>query len=105
MKTIPLLLLLLSFFSFADKEEILEQGQELHNQSCLNCHIAQHDKAFYTREDRKMKDFSNLKGQVSRCISAFSLDWFPEEESSVRFYLNHNFYYFSASPTITPTIK
>lgn len=104
MKTITLFLLLLSVFSFAtvdNQQKILEQGQELHSESCIACHIATHDKEFYTRKDRKMTSASALKGQVSRCISAFNLDWFPEEEDSVRFYLNHNFYKFSATPTIT----
>jgi hypothetical protein len=105
-KTLPLLLL--SFFLFADQKEILEQGLELHTESCLVCHIAPHDKTFYTKKNRKMTNASELKGQVSRCIGAFNLDWFPEEEDSVRFYLNHSFYKFPTTTIIkdsTVTLK
>ena len=103
MKTLFITLLFLSSFSFATQtqEDILEQGQELHDESCLACHIAPHNKGFYSRENRKVTNISALKGQVSRCISALNLDWFPEEENSVRFYLNHNFYNFLVTPTIT----
>jgi hypothetical protein len=91
-KTFPLLLL--SSFLFADQKDILKQGLELHTESCLACHIVPHDEAFYTRKDRKITNTSELKGQVSRCSGAFNLGWFPEEENSVRFYLNHSFYKF-----------
>ena len=71
-----------------------EEGMELHQQSCINCHIVYHDDAFYTREDRKIKTLAKLGGQVSRCVSTLELGWFPDEEQSVLEHINAQYYKF-----------
>lgn len=88
MKTILLTIVLLPTIIFAD------EGKELHEESCVACHIVQHDDAFYTRENRKMDSLPKLSGQVSRCVQAFSVGWFPDEEKSVVDYLNKHYYKF-----------
>jgi hypothetical protein len=42
-----------------------------------------HDDDFYTRKDSKITTLPKLTGRVSKCVQAFSLDWFPDEEKSV----------------------
>lgn len=69
--------------------------QDLHDQSCLACHFATHDKAFYTREERKMKTYAKLEAQVSRCVANFNIEWFPDEQHSVVNYLNKRYYHFN----------
>jgi len=81
----------LLFFSFS---VFANEGHDLHKESCLECHTAPHNKDFYTRDDRKVKDLSQLSGQVSRCTGFFRVGWFPEEEKSVVDYLNENYYKF-----------
>ncbi len=71
-----------------------EEGTSLHNESCVACHIVHHDDAFYTRENRKITTHNALTGQVSRCVQAFSVGWFPDEEKSVVDYLNKQYYKF-----------
>ena len=70
------------------------EGKELHEESCVACHIVHHDDAFYTRKDRKVASLSKLGGQVSRCNQAFSGGWFPDEEELVVNYLNTQYYKF-----------
>lgn len=67
-------------------------GMDLHEESCVECHIVNHDQDFYENKDRKMDEYSKLKRQVSMCMTNFNLDWFPEEERSVLKYLNDTFY-------------
>lgn len=71
-----------------------EVGGALHDESCLACHIFEHDADFYTRETRKITNLLSLAGQVSRCSQAFSVGWFPDEEKSVVDYLNQQYYIF-----------
>ena len=65
-----------------------EEGKELHDDSCLACHVVEHDDAFYQREESRLKNFADLRRQVSMCMTAFNVDWFPEEESAVVDFLN-----------------
>ncbi len=89
MKTLLLATTLLtSALAFAD-----EDGKELHDESCLACHIATHDEAFYTRDNSKMGTLFDLRRQVSMCASNFELGWFPEEEKAVLDYLNNQYYH------------
>ncbi|VVM18049.1 Ribosome small subunit-stimulated GTPase EngC [uncultured Gammaproteobacteria bacterium] len=53
-----------------------------------------HDDDFYTRKDSKITTLPKLTGRVSKCVQAFSLDWFPDEEKSVVKYLNKKYYQF-----------
>ena len=90
MKTLLLTTALLaSSLAFAN-----EEGKELHEESCVACHIVTHDDAFYTRDNSKMGKFSDLSRQVSMCASNFNLGWFPDEEKAVLDYLNKKYYKF-----------
>jgi hypothetical protein len=71
-----------------------EEGEELHTETCVTCHIATHDEKFYTRKNSKMHNHFDLRSQVSNCISAFDVDWFPDEEASVVEFLNTQYYKF-----------
>jgi hypothetical protein len=82
--------LLANTIAFAD----IEEGEELHTETCVTCHIATHDEKFYTRENSKMHNHFDLRSQVSNCISAFDVDLFPDEEASVVEFLNTQYYKF-----------
>lgn len=71
-----------------------EEGKELHDESCVACHLVTHDDAFYTRDHSKMNTLFDLRRQVSMCVSNFELGWFPEEEKAVLDYLNSKYYKF-----------
>ncbi len=88
---IPLLAvtLLVSNFAIAN-----EEGKELHEESCVACHMVTHDDSFYTRDSSKMATLSDLSRQVSMCTSNFNLGWFPDEEKAVLDYLNTKYYKF-----------
>lgn len=92
---LSLLLMALSVNIFANAQlKDHTEGKELHDESCLSCHMVAHNKDFYTRKNHKMTDLFSLKSQVSRCSQAFQTGWFPEEEQAVLAYLNHEFYKF-----------
>ncbi len=90
-KLIPAILfaLLLPGSTLADPEN----GQELHDAECLRCHGTD----VYTREERKLGTFFDLKRQVSMCITmtGAGADWFPEDQDDVIEYMNKAFYHFT----------
>ncbi|CAC9575316.1 hypothetical protein BPUTSESOX_1760 [uncultured Gammaproteobacteria bacterium] len=95
MKKLLLIITLLSTTAFANEgKAIHNKGKELHNESCIACHMITHDDDFYTRKNRKMDTLPKLTGQVSKCVQAFSIGWFPDEEKSVVEYLNKKYYQF-----------
>ncbi len=71
-----------------------EEGKELHEESCIACHTIKHDNDFYTRDNSRLHNHFDLRRQVSNCVSAFNIDWFPDEETSVVDYLNNEYYKF-----------
>ena len=79
--------LLASTLAFAN-----EEGQELHEESCVVCHVVTHDDAFYTRDHSKMGTHFDLRRQVSMCASNLGVGWFPDEEKAVLDYLNDKYY-------------
>jgi len=81
--------LALSNIAFAN-----EEGKDMHDESCVACHIIEHDDAFYTRDNSRMIDHLSLRRQVSVCASNFGVGWFPDEEKSVVDYLNSKYYKF-----------
>lgn len=86
------IILILSAFSFALL--LANEGQELHQESCLSCHIIKHDKKFYSsRVNKKIKTLASLKTQVKRCSSSQGAGWFPEEETAVAKWLNDSYYH------------
>jgi hypothetical protein len=80
-------MLALSPNAFAESEAL-----EQHNESCVSCHIVDHDDDFYTRENTRMKTHFDLRRQVSTCAVAFSVGWFPEEEAAEVKFLNDKYY-------------
>jgi hypothetical protein len=80
-------MLIYSSYSMANPE-MVEAGKELHNEFCIACHGSE----MYTRQESKIKNHFDLRRQVSFCKSHLSLDWFPEEETSVIKYLNSEYY-------------
>ena len=70
-------------------DSMTEEGKELHNESsCMRCHGSE----MYTRDNRKVLDYSDLKRQVSFCSNNLSTGWFPEEEQLVVDFLNKTYY-------------
>ena len=70
-------------------DSMTEEGKELHNESsCMRCHGSE----MYTRDDRKVLDYSDLKRQISFCSNNLSTGWFPEEEELVVDFLNKTYY-------------
>lgn len=90
-KSIFLLAIMVSMGLIAEDNEV----KELHDQSCLACHLVTHNKEFYTRDKRKMKTYAKLEAQVSRCVANFDIGWFPEDQQSVVSYLNKHYYHFN----------
>lgn len=70
-------------------------GMELHEEHCSNCHKSPHDKAFYTREDRKVQSYEKLQGMVRMCDSSLGTQLFDEDMEQIGDYLNTSFYKFS----------
>jgi len=73
----------------------IENGKSLHQEKCITCHgVGGDHTALYVRDNRRVKDFDGLKGQVSMCLQSLNIDWFPEEEEDVVNYLNEQYYHF-----------
>jgi len=77
--------LLASTLTFAN-----EEGKELHDESCVNCHGSE----IYTRDNSRIQSHFDLKGQVSACANNLGTGWFPEEEAAVLDFLNKQYYKF-----------
>jgi hypothetical protein len=71
-----------------------ENGAFLHGEHCVACHMMDDHEALYTRENRIVNERIRLNGQVSACVQALDLGWFPEEEKDVSEYLNQTYYAF-----------
>lgn len=65
-----------------------------HNESCVACHIVEHDIGFYTRENTRMHSLADLHRQVNNCTTAFRIGWSPEEEAKEAKFLNQAYYLF-----------
>ena len=72
----------------------VENGKELHDESCIDCHMMPEHTALYTQEDRNVDSLHRLGGQVSACMQILNITWFPEDERDVVEYLNNNYYKF-----------
>lgn len=71
-----------------------ENGKELHDESCIDCHMMPEHTALYTQQERKLDSLHRLGGQVSACTQILNITWFPEDERDVVEYLNNNYYKF-----------
>ena len=73
----------------------IENGRELHDANCINCHaqmLGGDGTAIYTREDRKMESFAALNKQVRRCRDSLGMPWPEDQILDVIHYLNESFY-------------
>jgi mono/diheme cytochrome c family protein len=74
--------------------EDVSQGKALHDESCLKCHIKDHNEAFYTREGRKMTSYKGLQSMVRMCDANLGTQLFDEDMEEIGKYLNDNYYKF-----------
>ena len=68
----------------------VENGSELHAESCTQCH----DSAAYTREDRKVHNLDRLGTQVRFCKDNLGVAWFDDEVDDVIEFLNKEYYHY-----------
>ena len=68
----------------------IENGKILHDENCLRCH----NETQYTRENRIVNSFDELRERISLCELSAEMAWFDEEIDDVTAYLNNAFYRF-----------
>ena len=88
MKKLVLLILLL--FMLPVQAVDIENGKALHNENCLRCH----NETIYTRENRLVNSFHELRTRIRDCELMSEAAWFDEEIDDVAAYLNQAFYHF-----------
>jgi len=78
-----------------------QQGRELHQENCIQCHAAMKDGIYghdgtgiYTRENRRIESLAALYKQVRRCKTSLGVSWPENQIEDVVTYLNQNFYKF-----------
>ena len=84
-------LIIIPFLSTPVLAADLKNGKSLHDENCLRCH----NESKYTRKDRMIKNFQQLRERIKNCELMAELTWFDEEIDDVTAYLNNQFYYFS----------
>ena len=89
-----ILVAIMTSVSFSVNAEDLSQGKEIHDENCLKCHMGNHDEAFYTRKDRKMKSQKGLMTMIRMCDAQIGTSLFDEDIEEIAKYLNQNFYKF-----------
>ncbi len=80
----------LLLFSLPVQAVDIENGKALHDANCLRCH----NETQYTREDKIVKSFEELRERISFCELSAEMAWFEEEIDDVTAYLNNSFYHF-----------
>ena len=85
---IPALILFLTSASTLAAD--IENGDDLHFESCTGCH----DDSVYTRANRNVSDLAQLGKQVRFCRDAVGATWFDDEVDDVIEYLNATYYKF-----------
>ena len=68
----------------------IENGKTLHDENCLRCH----NETKYTRNDRLVNNFYELRTRIRDCELMAEAAWFDEEIDDVAAYLNQAFYHF-----------
>ena len=66
-----------------------DNGKRLHK-NCFGCH----NESIYTRPDRIIHSYPDLKNRVKFCETNNGLDWTQREIEDVATYLNKDFYRF-----------
>lgn len=81
----------ISTAAVSKEDPVLQTGNKLHDEKCMNCH----DTSVYSRQDRRVKTLQALSNQVTNCMKGpAKADWTVSETNSVIEYLNHKFYKF-----------
>lgn len=86
----------LSFSGTAHSD--MANGEKLHATTCVNCHVSiagGDGSSIYTRPNRRVKDLTGLKKQVTFCERNLGLTWFDEQINDVTEHLNNSYYKFS----------
>lgn len=82
---------------FVLSPQVMAQGKDLHEASCLQCHASLtggKPTSLYTRADRKVKTLASLQQRVKGCAIAADANWSDAERESVVQYLRTTFYGF-----------
>ena len=93
MKLLPSLLLL--SLAFTTLGSHAEDGQALHQSECTECHgrmTGGDGHVIYTRDERIVKNASELKARVTHCANGANTGWNQTQISAVTDYLNQQFY-------------
>jgi len=73
----------------------INNGKELHDANCTSCHIdlqGGDGTGIYTREHKRIENYSALIKQVKRCRDSLGVPWPEEHVDDVVEYLNSTFY-------------
>lgn len=93
MKLLPLLLFqLITLISLTSHAQ---DGQALHQSECIECHSRMtggDGHVIYSRDDRIVKNISELKARVAHCSNGSSTDWNENQIDTVVNYLNEKYY-------------
>ena len=89
------LITLLSLTPLISVAEDIHPGKALHDESCLKCHVKDHNEAFYTRNDRKMTSYKGLQSMIRMCDANLGTSLFDEDMEEIGKYLNETYYKFS----------
>jgi mono/diheme cytochrome c family protein len=83
-------LITLLLFNTSVQAVDIENGKALHDANCLRCH----NETNYTRENRIVNSYDQLRKRISDCEIMAEMAWFEEEIEDVTAYLNNAFYRF-----------
>jgi hypothetical protein len=90
-KLVPVNSIILLILSLPVQAVDIKNGKTLHNENCLRCH----NESQYTRENRIVNSFDELRTRISDCELMAEMAWFDEEIDDVAAYLNDYFYHFN----------
>lgn len=90
-KLVLINLITLLLFNTSVQAVDIENGKALHDANCLRCH----DETNYTRANRIVNSYEELRERISLCELSAEMAWFDEEINDVTAYLNNAFYRFS----------
>ncbi|MGF1546249.1 MAG: hypothetical protein ACFCUG_02850 [Thiotrichales bacterium] len=69
-------------------------GAALHEEKCVQCHIATHDASFYQRAERKVDSYARLHSMVRMCDANLGTHLFDEDMVALGDFLNDSYYKF-----------
>lgn len=86
---------LLLFISISIHTALADDGQALHDSSCIECHSRMtggDGHVLYTRDDRIAKNSQALKERVKHCAEGSNTGWDQSQINIVTHYLNDQYY-------------